>query len=347
MRSLVASCSFGILRRPALSADGVSGSICLTSPRAFGDAGFGSVAGMFEARARGSRYNRRNGCGMSGMRSGGMRVRRLDLGRGDEADDVAVKELGELLQDRAWGGIRGRSGLLWLGVASAASFAASLLLAGCQSVSGSSPVSQLRIIDASYNAPSLNLYVEGTLLAGNLGQGSITDYATFKPTNSAVVKVTAATSTKTLASADTSLLGGTSQSALISDIGAVYQVTVLEDQATAAPAGHSEFRMLNQAPSTGAVDVYFLSGTSNTVYATAKPVITGLAVGASSGYVTIPSSTLYMVIAPTGTTLVNGVSTIYTSAAFALTGGEVRTVLIVDPLLTTEPVQVYVADDVD
>jgi hypothetical protein len=41
------------------------------------------------------------------------------------------------------------------------------------------------------------------------------------------------------------------------------------------------------------------------------------------------------------------VSTIYTSAAFALTGGEVRTVLIVDPLLTTEPVQVYVADDVD
>jgi hypothetical protein len=28
-------------------------------------------------------------------------------------------------------------------------------------------------------------------------------------------------------------------------------------------------------------------------------------------------------------------------------GGEVRTVLIVDPLLVTQPVQVYVADDVD
>jgi hypothetical protein len=231
--------------------------------------------------------------------------------------------------------------------AAAASLAGSLLLSGCQTVSGSSPVSQLRIIDASYNAASINVYVEGKLLAGNLGQGSITIYATLPPTNNAVVKVTPTTSTTALVSADASLRTGTSQSALISDINAVYQVTVLEDQATPAPSGHSEFRLLNQAPSTGPVDVYFLAGTSNTVFATAKPVITALAVGATSGYVTIPSSTLYMVIAPTGTTLAEGVSTIYASAALPLVGGEVRTVLIVDPQLVTEPVQVYVADDVD
>jgi hypothetical protein len=225
--------------------------------------------------------------------------------------------------------------------------AGSLLLSGCQTISGSTSVSLLRIIDASYNAPSLNLYVGSTLLAGNLGQGSITSYASLHPTNNAVVKVTTTTSTKVLASGNTSLLAGTSHSLLVSDINAQYQVTVLEDQATAAPSGHSEFRMMNQAPATGAVDVYFLAGTSDTVFATAKPVITGLTVGAISGYVTIPSSTLYMVIAPTGTTLADDVSTIYTSAAFALVGGEVRTVLIVDPLLVTEPVQVYVADDVN
>jgi hypothetical protein len=239
--------------------------------------------------------------------------------------------------------------LTWqiLAVSSALSLAASLLLSGCQTISGSSAVSQLRIIDASYNAPSLNFYVGGKLLAGNLGQGSITTYASLAPTNDAVVKVTATSNSKTLASSNTSLLAGTSQSALISDINATYQVTVLEDQSAPAPSGHSEFRLLNQAPSTGAVDVYFLAGTSNTVFATAKPVVTGLAVGATSGYVTIPSSTLYMVIAPTGTTLADNVSTIYTSAALPLVGGEVRTVLIVDPLLVTEPVQVYVADDVD
>ena len=232
------------------------------------------------------------------------------------------------------------------GVATA-SLAGSLLLAGCQTISGVTAVSQLRIIDASYNAPSLNLYVEGTILAGNLGLGSITAYAQLPPTNDATVKVTAVTSTKSLVTTNTSLRAGTSQSALISDINAVYQVTVLEDQSTPAPSGHSEFRLLNQAPSTGPVDVYFLPGTSNTVYATAKPVITGLPVGATSGYVTIPSSTLYMVIAPTGTTLMDNVTTIYNSAAFPLVGGEVRTVLIVDPALTTEPVVVYVANDVN
>jgi uncharacterized protein DUF4397 len=229
----------------------------------------------------------------------------------------------------------------------AVSLAGSLLLSGCQTISGVTAVSQLRIIDASYNSPPLNLYIEGTLLAGNLGQGSITSYASLPPTNSAAVKVTAATSTKTLVSVDASLLAGTSQSALISDINAAYQVTVLGDQSTPAPSGHSEFRLLNQAPSTGPVDVYFLSGTSDTVFATAKPVIMGLAVGATSGYVTIPSSTLYMVIAPAGTTLAVDVSTIYASAAFPLVGGEVRTVLIVDPLLVTQPVQVYIADDVN
>jgi hypothetical protein len=93
--------------------------------------------------------------------------------------------------------------------------------------------------------------------------------------------------------------------------------------------------------------VYFLSGTSDTVFATAKPILIGLAVGATSDYVTIPSSTLYMVIAPTGTTLMDDVTTIYTSAAFPLVGGEVRTVLIVDPQLTTQPVQVYIANDVN
>ena len=247
-----------------------------------------------------------------------------------------------------WKGMPGR--ILTLPVltaVSAACLGGSLLLSGCQTVSGSSAVSQLRIIDASYNAPSLNLYVEGALLAGNLGQGSITIYSPLKPTNDAVVKVTATTNTNALVTANTSLLAGTSQSALISDLSAKYQVTVLEDQSTPAPSGHSEFRMLNQAPSTGPVDVYFLAGTSNTVFATAKPVITGLAVGATSGYVTIPSSTLFMVIAPTGTTLMDNVTTIYTSAAFPLVGGEVRTVLIVDPLLVTQPVMVYIANDVD
>jgi len=242
---------------------------------------------------------------------------------------------------------RQRLGLPALIAVSVVSLAVSLGLSGCQTVSGYSTVSLVRVIDASYNAPAVNVYVEGKLFAANLGQGSITAYGGFGSSGNAPVKITTTTNTTALATSNATFSPNKSQSVLISDINAQYQVSVLEDQSTAAPSGHSDFRVLNQAPSTGAIDVYFLAGTSATVYATAKPVITGLAVGATSGYVTIPSSTLYMVIAPSGTTLSTTATTIYSSAALPLVGGEVRTVLIVDPLLVTEPVQVYIANDVN
>ncbi len=234
-----------------------------------------------------------------------------------------------------------------LAVGAAVSLAGSLLLAGCQNVSGYTPVSLARIIDASYNAPAINVSVEGTLLAANIGQGSITIYGGFAPSRNAVVKVTATSSTTPLVTANATLVANKSQSVLITDVNAQYQVNVLEDQSTPAPSGHSEFRLLNQAPSTGPVDVYFVTGTSATIYAIAKPVITSLAVGATSGYVTIPSSTLYMVIAPAGTTLTITGTTIYSSGVLPLVGGEVRTVLIVDPVLVSQPVQVYMAKDVN
>jgi hypothetical protein len=234
-----------------------------------------------------------------------------------------------------------------LAVAATLSLAGSLVLAGCQSINGYSKSSLVRAIDASYNAPALNIYVEGTLLAANLGQGSITSYGGFGPSRNATVKVTATSNTNGLVSSNATLVASQAQSVLITDYNASYTVTVLDDQSTPAPSGHSDFRLINEAPSTGAIDVYFLSGTSETVFATAKPVITDLAVGAISGYVSIPSSTLFMVIAPAGTTLSTTATTIYSSGALPLTGGEVRTVLVVDPVLVTQPVQVYIAKDVN
>ncbi len=231
--------------------------------------------------------------------------------------------------------------------AAVAALAGSLALAGCQSVSGYSTVSLARVIDASYNAPAINVLVDKVLVAANLAQGNITSYGGFAPSKNATVEVTAASSTKALVTSNATFIANQSQSILISDINAQFQVTVLEDQSTPAPSNHSEFRVLNQAPSTGPVDVYFLPGTSATIFATAKPIITGLAVGATSGYVTISSSALYMVIAPAGTTLSTTETTIYSSSVFNLVGGEVRTVLIVDPQLATEPVTVYVANDVN
>jgi hypothetical protein len=232
-------------------------------------------------------------------------------------------------------------------LAAGVSLGCALLLAGCEHVQGYSPVSLVRVIDASYNAPALNVYVAGNLVATNLGQGQITPYGTYSPSPSAKIVVTSTKDTNPLVSTTGTLQASQSSSVLITDINATYQATLLEDQSTPAPSGHSEFRVLNQAPSTGPIDVYFLAGTTATDYAAAKPVITSLAVGATSGYVTIPSSTLYMVIVAAGTTLTTSSTSIYVSAALPLVGGEVRTVLVVDPLVTTQPVQVYIATDAD
>ena len=255
---------------------------------------------------------------------------------------------GHAVRDHA-NGAQGRRRLALPGLAAAvvATLGLSLLLAGCQSISGYTKSSLARIIDASYNAPALNVYIENTLEASNIGQGTITPYGGVGPSASAVIKITGTSSTNALASTSATLAVNQAQSVLISDLNAGYQITVLEDQSVPAPSGHSDFRILNQAPATGAIDVYFLAGTTTADYTAAKAVITSLAAGATSGYISIPSSTLYMVIAPTGTTLSATAKNIYVSAALPLAGGEVRTVLVLDPVLVTQPVQVFTVDDVD
>jgi hypothetical protein len=66
-------------------------------------------------------------------------------------------------------------------------------------------------------------------------------------------------------------------------------------------------------------------------------------VGATAGYASFTSQTVTLVITPAGLTTPK-----YTSTALALTGGEVRTVVIVDSQLTSDPpVNVVIVSDVN
>lgn len=217
-------------------------------------------------------------------------------------------------------------------------------LSSCTNVSGFTPTSLVRVVDASYIAPAVNIYVENTLFAGNIGQGYISNYGTVAPSPAAQIKVTQATGGATLVTAAATLNAGQQHSVFLTDNGAAptsYIVTVLADQQTAAAAGHSAFRFLNQAPRTGAVDVYMVPG--STTLANTIPLCTALPVGSTCGYVSFASATLTMVITPAGT-----VTPKFTSTSLALSGGEVRTVVIVDSQLTNDPpVQVVIAKDVN
>ena len=116
---------------------------------------------------------------------------------------------------------------------------------------------------------------------------------------------------------------------------------MVTDQQTAAAAGHSAFRFLNQAIKTGAVDVYMVPNGST--LAQSIPLVSNLAVGASFNYVDFASQTVTMVVTPTGKTIPK-----YTSTTLYLSGGEVRTVLLVDAQLTSDPpILAYMANDVN
>lgn len=226
----------------------------------------------------------------------------------------------------------------------AGALALAMGVSACSNVAGFSQPSLVRVIDASYIAPAVNIYVENTLFAGNIGEGYISNYGAVTPSPSAQIKVTQATGGKSLVNAAATLNAGAQHSVFLTDNGASptsYLVTVLEDQQNAAAAGHSAFRFLNQAPRTGAVDVYMVPGSAT--LANTIPLCTALPVGSTCGYVSFASQSVSMVITPTGQ-----VAPKYASTALALSGGEVRTVVIVDSQLTNDPpVQVVIAKDVN
>jgi hypothetical protein len=231
-----------------------------------------------------------------------------------------------------------------LTAAALASLTLAFGLSACENVAGYTQPSLVRVIDASYIAPAANVQVEGTLLATNIGQGTITPYGTVQASSAAPIKVTAATGGATLVSTSGTLLAGHQHSVFLTDNGTAptsYEVTILEDQQVAAATGHSAFRFLNQAPKTGAVDIYMVP--SGDTLADTVPLVTALPVGSTAGYVSFTSQTVTMVITPTGV-----ITPKYASQSLALTGGEVRTVLIVDTQLTSNPpVEVFTADDVN
>src|SRR3954449_1741179 len=116
-----------------------------------------------------------------------------------------------------------------IGLTAVVLLAAALGLSSCTNVAGFSPTSLVRVIDASYIAPAVNIYVTNTLFAGNVGQGYISNYGTVKPSGAAVIKVTQANSGKTLVTASATLMPAAQHSVFLTDNGASstqYIVTV-------------------------------------------------------------------------------------------------------------------------
>ena len=231
-------------------------------------------------------------------------------------------------------------GIVWVPVAASLGAATLALLSGCQSVQGSAPHTLVRVIDASYSAKSVDVTLANTLIAYNIAAPSFTSYAVSSP-QKATASIYPTGTKKAGASVSGSFEVNEQHSVLITDAAGSYAATILSDQITAPPAGDVAVRFVQEAQMTGAVDVYLVA--SDSTLADAKPLLSNLTVGSVTNYINVAAGTYTVVITPAGNTKAQ-----YTGTAIPFAAGQVRTLLVVDSQLTSNPpVTVVVGDDLN
>jgi hypothetical protein len=213
--------------------------------------------------------------------------------------------------------------------------AATALLTGCQGIQlGASSSAQLRIIDASPDAGSVDGYQNNAGLAYNLGFGMVTTYVPMLPGSYTLSAVKAGTK-QTLATGTVSLAAGRQYTAVVGNIAAAMQQTLYVDQTQSAPAGQVAVRLIDQITRGGAVDVYLVPGSGKLAFT--APLITNLSFGGNSGYVTFPAGTYAVVVAPAGTSPTSSAGTLLSGAQVSYASGAVRTVVLIDSAMAVKP----------
>ncbi len=216
-------------------------------------------------------------------------------------------------------------------------------LTGCQMVGTSESGSQLRIIQASPDAPGLDFYANSTILTNNIGFGYVSTYVPVNP-GTYTISADTAGSTQALASVKQAFLTGTQYTVLVGDDGASLQETVLQDQSQPAPTGQIALRFIDQASVVGALDLYLVPAGKKITAVT--PLVTNLMFQNTPTYLNVPTGTYTLVIVPTGTVPTGSTVATYTGAQVTYAAGSATTYVLVNQQLVTTPgVQVIPATD--
>ena len=222
-------------------------------------------------------------------------------------------------------------------------------LAGCQSIAGIRPVSQVRVIDVSPDAPALDIYQNSpqssSAVLYNLGFGTVSSYIPVPAGANTHVAYVAGTQQQ-LATARGSFAIGSQYTVLAGNISASLQMTVLKDQSFPAPAGQVALRFLDQATRAGTVDIYLVPPGS--MIGRVSPIDTGLSFSSNTGYIDAPSGTYSIVVLPAGAIPSSAATPIYTGSQVSYPGGSARTILLIDQQPAAPlGLQVITANDYD
>jgi hypothetical protein len=217
------------------------------------------------------------------------------------------------------------------------------VLSGCQAVSNA-PSSQVRVIDVSPDAPGLDLYQGSNPLAYNLGFGAVTSYVPVAPGTYTIAANSAGTR-QAVASSKAALAPSGQYTVLIGDVAGNLQQLILTDQSHPALPGQVSLRFIDQATRVSAVDIYLVPASQKLT--AVSPIVTGIAFGANTGYLSIPTGAYTLVMLPTGTVPASVKAPTYTGTQITYPGGAVRTIVLIDQQLPTPGLQVITAEDYD
>jgi hypothetical protein len=226
-------------------------------------------------------------------------------------------------------------------------------LTGCQSITGNQPYSQVRVIDASPDAPNLDIYQNASAGLYNVGFGTVSSYIAVAP-GATVHAAYIANTQQQLAQVRGAFSVGTDYTVLAGNVAANLQMTILRDQSTPTPAGQVALRFLGQATRAGAVDLYLVP--SGSAPAGIAPIAAGIGFGGNTGYLTAPSG-VYSIVAFSAGAVPNAATPLFTGSQALYPGGAARTIVLIDqrpelqaieqPAQQSPALQIITADDFD
>jgi Domain of unknown function (DUF4397) len=217
------------------------------------------------------------------------------------------------------------------------------LLSGCQGIVNSSSASQVRIIDASPDAPGLDIYQNNVAVAYNLGFGTITSYIPIDP-GTYTTTATSAGTKQVLSTSKATFAASQQYTVLIGNVAASLQQLTLTDQSQPAPSGQIALRFIDQATRVGGMDAYLIPQGKTLTDVTA--FTTDLVFNVNTGYLTVPNGTYTLVLLPTGTVPTSTTIATYTGAQVSYSQGSATTIILIDQQLVTTPgLQVLTATD--
>jgi hypothetical protein len=231
------------------------------------------------------------------------------------------------------------------------------VLTGCQGMSRVQPVSQVRVIDASPDAPAIDIHQNSATGLYNVGFGTVSSYIPVTPGAYTHAAYTAGTSQQ-LAAVKASFLDGGQYTVLTGNTAASLQMSILRDRSTPAPAGQVALRVVSQATRPGAFDLYLLPAGSPMTELV--PLASHASFGANTGYINAPSGTYSLLAFPAGA-VPSETRPVYNGAQASYPSGAVRTLVLIDKPQSAQPrivqqsgvrrtppaLQIITANDVD